>query len=90
MRHELRAQDDGYRSSLAPGLRSTQDARQLAEAIAFAAGRLAGLDADPPGLYGQVAAIAAIEEATWLALLIAYIGPLESEQPFAAIEATCP
>ena len=91
VRHELRAQDDGYRSSLAPGLRSTQDARQLAEAIAFAAGRLAGLDADPPGLYGQVAAIAAIEEATWLALLIAYIGPLESEQPFAAIEAArCP
>ena len=86
VRHELRAQDDGYRTSLAPGLRSTQDALQLAEAIAFAAGRLAGLGADPPGLYGQVAAIAEIEEATWLAVLIAYIGPLESEQPFAAIE----
>jgi hypothetical protein len=91
VRHELRAQDDGYRSSLAPGLRSTQDARQLAEAIAFAAGRLAGLGADPPGLYAQVAAIAELEEATWLAVLIAYIGPLESEQPFAAIEAArCP
>ena len=87
VRHELRAQDDGYRSPLAPGLRSTQDARQLAEAIAFAAGRLAALDGDPPGLYAQVAAIADIEEATWLAVLIAYIGPLESEQPFAAIEA---
>ena len=91
VRHELRAQDDGYRTSLAPGLRSTQDARQLAEAIAFAAGRLAALGADPPGLYGQVDAIADIEEATWLAVLIAYIGPLETEQPFAAIEdARCP
>jgi len=87
VRHELRAQDDGYRSSLAPGLRSTQDARRLADAVAFAAGRLAGLAANPPGLYAQVAAIADIEEATWLAVLIAYIGPLESEQPFAAIEA---
>jgi hypothetical protein len=91
VRHELRAEDDGYRSSLAAGLRSTHDARQLAAAMAFAAGRLAGLSADPPGLYGQVAAIAEIEEATWLAVLIAYIGPLESEQPFAAIEAArCP
>lgn len=91
VRHELRAQDDGYRSQLAPGLRSTQDARRLAGAIAFAAGRLEGLGGEPPGLYAQVATIADIEEATWLALLIAYIGPLESERPFAAIEAArCP
>ena len=42
-------EDDGYRSPLAPGLRSTEDARRLAEEIAFAAGRLAALDREPPG-----------------------------------------
>jgi hypothetical protein len=91
VRRELRSEDDGYRSALAPGLRSTQDARRLAGEIAFAAGRRAGLAADPPGLYAELRAIADIEEATWLALLIAFIGPLEQADPFAAIEAArCP
>ena len=91
VRRELRSEDDGYRSPLAPGLRSTQDALRLAEEIAFATGRLAGLAADPPGLYAEVGAEVDAEQATWLALLIAYIGPLEEEEPFAAIEAArCP
>jgi hypothetical protein len=87
VRREARSDDDGYRSPLAPGLRSTQDAQRLAGEIAFAAGRLAGLAADPHGLYARVADEADIEQATWLALLIAYLGPLQGEQPFAAIEA---
>ena len=87
IRREARADDDGFRSALAPGLRSTQDARRLAEEIAFAAARVAALAAEPPGLYAELAAQGDPEEATWLALLIAYLGPLESEQPFAAIEA---
>ncbi len=86
VRHEARADDDGYRSTLAPGLRSTLDARRLASEIGFAAGRLSVLAADPPGLYAEIASAADIEQATWLALLTAYLGPLESEQPFAAIE----
>jgi hypothetical protein len=87
VRHEARSDDDGYRSPLAPGLRSTQDAQRLAGELAFAAARLAGLAADPRGLYAQVADEPDIEQATWLALLIAYLGPLQGEQPFAAIEA---
>jgi hypothetical protein len=88
VRHEARADDDGYRSPLAPGLRSTQDARRLAREIGFAVGRLAALGGgDPPGLYAEIAADPNLEEATWLALLTAYLGPLSGDQPFAAIEA---
>ncbi len=87
VRREARSDDDGYRSPLAPGLRSHQDARRLASEIGFAAGRLAALAADPPGLYAEIAGSTDIEQATWLALLTAYLGPLERDQPFAAIAA---
>jgi hypothetical protein len=87
VRHEARAEDDGYRSALAPGLRATEDARHLAVEIAFANGRLTALERDPPGLYAVVASEPDIEEATWLAFLIVYIGPLEGDEPFTAIEA---
>ena len=80
------AVDDGYRSPLAPGLRSTEDARRLAEEIAFASTRLALMASDPPGLYRAVAdASGDLEERTWLAFLIAYLYPLESADPFAEI-----
>lgn len=87
VRREARSDDDGHRSALAPGLRSTTDARRLAAEIGFASGRLEALAVDPPGLYGEIAAAPDVEQATWLAVLTAYLGPLESEQPFAAIEA---
>jgi hypothetical protein len=87
VRREARSDDDGYRSQLAPGLRSSTDARRLAAEIGFASGRLEALAVDPPGLYGEIAATPDLEQATWLALLTAYLGPLEREQPFAAIEA---
>jgi hypothetical protein len=79
--------DDGYRSPLAPGLRSSADARALAEEIAFAQARLNVLESKPPGLYREVADVAGeLEERTWLALLIAYLAPLEgAEDPFASI-----
>jgi len=86
VRHEARSEDDGYRSALAPGLRSTADAARLAGEIGFAAGRLEALSADPPGLYARIAGDDDLEQATWLALLTAYIGPLESPDPFSAIE----
>ena len=61
-----RAADDGYRSPLAPGLRATADAERLASALAAAAARL-----EPPGPYPEVAAEPDLEEATWLAFLLA-------------------
>jgi hypothetical protein len=79
--------DDGYRSSLVPGLRSTSDAQRLAEDLALAAARVQRLSTAPPGLYAEVADPAAdLEERTWLAFLIAYLGPLEqAEDPFQAV-----
>ena len=44
------------------------------------------LQADPPGLYAEVAdASRPIEERTWLAFLIAYLGPVDDAEPFAGI-----
>ncbi len=81
-----RGVDDGYRTPLAPGMRSSADAERLAEELAFAAGRLALLEADPPGLYAEVSrGTDDLEERTWLAFLIAYLAPLEGDDPFASI-----
>lgn len=85
MRRPTRSADDGYRSDLAPGLRSTDDARRLAQEIAFATGRLGELAASPRGLYAEVANGADEEEALWLAFLIAYLGPSDDDAPFAGI-----
>jgi hypothetical protein len=82
------AVDDGYRSALVPGLKSSDEAARLADELAFAATRLKLLAEDPPGLYKEVGSDASdVEERTWLAFLIAYLAPLESEDPFAAIAA---
>jgi hypothetical protein len=86
VRRLSRAAEDGFRSALVPGLRSGADAQRLAEELAFAATRLERLAADPPGLYAEVAdASHPIEERSWLAFLIAYLGPTDDEQPFAGI-----
>ncbi len=88
VRRLARGVDDGYRSGLAPGLRSSADAERLAEELAYAAQRLRRLEEDPPGLYGEVArGREDLEEASWLAFLIAYLGPLEGEDPFVSIRA---
>jgi hypothetical protein len=87
VRRLSRGAEDGFRSALLPGLRSGADAHRLADELAFAATRLARLAADPPGLYVEVAdAGAELEERTWLAFLIAYLGPLDGDTPFAGIE----
>jgi Alpha-glutamyl/putrescinyl thymine pyrophosphorylase clade 3 len=90
---EGRAEDDGYRSALVPGLRASADASRLAHAIAFSSGRLLALAAQPPGLYGEVRTLAGedLERATWMCFLIVYLCPLEGasspegEDPFAGI-----
>lgn len=88
VRRVRNASDDGYRSGLVPGLRSSEEARKLAEEVAFAATRLRLLASDPPGLYAEVAdAGGGVEDRTWLAFLIAYLYPLEQDDPFAAIAA---
>ena len=87
VRRLARGVDDGYRSPLLPGLKSSADAERLAQELASSAGCLGLLSSDPPELYAEVAAAdGELEERTWLALLIAYIGPLEEASPFRSIE----
>lgn len=82
-----RGMDDGYASPLVPGLKSSADAERLAAELAFSAARLERLTEDPPGLYAQVADPEGdIEERTWLAFLIAYICPIDGDEPFVGIE----
>jgi hypothetical protein len=82
-----RGADDGYQSPLVPGLKSSVEAERLADELAFAAARLETLADDPPGLYAEVADPAGdVEERTWLSFLIAYLGPLDGEDPFAEID----
>jgi hypothetical protein len=88
VRRLTRGTDDGFQSSLVPGLRSSEDAERLAEEIAFATRRLHTIEREPTGLWASVADSSAdIEERTWLAFLVAYIGASDSDQPFAAIDA---
>jgi hypothetical protein len=85
VRLESRAEDDGYRSPLGPGLRASQDARQLAQEIAFADGRLVAITTAPPDLYGEIREQEDREQATWMCFLSAYLSPLEGPDPFAGI-----
>jgi len=87
VRREDRAQDDGYRSELLPGVRASADASRLAEEIAFSSGRLLALAGAPPGLYAEARALAEadLQEATWICFLISYFSPLDGEDPFAGI-----
>jgi hypothetical protein len=87
VRRLARGADDGFRSPLAPGLKSSEDAERLAEELAFAAGRLTRLETDPPGCYREAAGEPDIEEGTWLAFLIAYLCPVNGDDPFAGIRA---
>jgi hypothetical protein len=84
---EGRAEDDGYRSELVPGLRASADAARLAQEIAFSCGRLLVLGTEPPGVYGEARALALedLERATWMCLLTAYLCPLDGEDPFVGI-----
>jgi hypothetical protein len=85
VRQLQRGADDGYRSPLAPGLRSSMEAARLAEELAFAARRLQTLRERPPGLYAEVAAPGDVEERAWLAFLLAYLCPLDEADPFVAV-----
>src|SRR3954447_9952812 len=71
-RQLTRAADDGYRNPLVPGLKATADAERLAAALTQAADRL-----EPPGPYPVIAEIGDLEQATWLAFLIALAPDLQ-------------
>jgi hypothetical protein len=79
-RRLARAQDDGYRNQLVPGLRATADAERLAAALAIAAERL-----EPPGPYDAVATEPDREQATWLAFLLALAGPGDPDRQDAIV-----
>jgi hypothetical protein len=81
-RRLARAADDGYRNALVPGLKATADAERLAAAIAAAVERLR-----PPGPHPEVAAEPDVEEATWLAFLLALAGPAAPALQAAVLEA---
>ncbi len=88
MHRESRAQDDGYRSALAPGLHASPDAARLAAEIAFSSGRLLALADAPPGLFNEMRLLAAageLERATWMCFLAVYLSPLQGEDPFAGV-----
>ena len=85
MIHEQRAEDDGYRSPLATGLRASADAERLAQEIGFAEGRLLALRTAPPDLYGEIREQEDPEQAMWMCFLSAYLSPLEDADPFAGI-----
>jgi hypothetical protein len=87
VRRMARAADDGYEHELLPGLRSSVDAARLADELAFSTNRLEELAIDPPGLYADVALASDPEEAAWLAFLIAYLSPLDGDDPWAGIAA---
>ena len=80
-----RAEDDGYRNRLVPGLRATADAERLASALLIGAERL-----EPPGPYPEVATEPDAERATWLALLLALAGPGDPERQAAVLAAAPP
>ncbi len=67
-----RAADDGYRNPLVPGLKATADAERLAGALTQAELRL-----HPPGPYPILAEEPDLEQATWLAFLLALAPDLQ-------------
>ncbi len=81
-RQLAREADDGYRSELVPGLKASADAERLASAMAAAAQRL-----EPPGPYEVVATEPDLEDATWLAFLLALTGPDAPDLQTAVLDA---
>src|ERR687898_757927 len=68
-RRIARAEDDGYRNQLVPGLRATADAERLGAALLEAEARIT-----PPGPHEAVATEPDREQATWLAFLLTLVG----------------
>ncbi|HET9094400.1 MAG TPA: hypothetical protein VFN36_04885 [Solirubrobacteraceae bacterium] len=100
VRRLARGLEDGYRSSLVPGLKSSQDAERLAEEIAFSTTRLALMDQiaagrDVPDVdpaWREIAAPGDLEGRTQLAIACVLDGPRgveagQREETLAGIQA---
>jgi hypothetical protein len=96
VRRLARGLEDGYHSSLVPGLRSSEDAERLAEEIAFAAWRLslmeqvaAGADGDGvPPAWSEIAAPGDVQVRTESAIRHVLDGPrgLKSDNRESVVE----
>jgi hypothetical protein len=83
VRRLARGVEDGYRSALVPGLKSSEDAERLAEEIAFSATRLLLMEqvaagAAPeylPPSWSEIAAPGDLDERTMLAMNVVLDGP---------------
>jgi len=83
VRRLARGAEDGYRSPLVPGLKSSEDAQRLAEEIAFSATRLQLMERvaageqpdDVPGIWREVAAPGDVEARTLVAFHHVLEGP---------------
>jgi hypothetical protein len=83
VRRLARGVEDGYRSLLVPGLKSSEDADRLAEEIAYAATRLSLMEqvaagagiAEAPAIWNQVAAAGDSAERSRLAIAHVLAGP---------------
>ena len=73
-----RAEEDGYRNELVPGVKATADAERLAASLAVAAARL-----EFPGPHPEIAELDP-EQATWLAFLLSLAEPALHEALIAA------
>ena len=88
VRRVARGADDGYRSPLVIGLKSGTDAGAAGRGAGVRRPPAAAARARPAGALprGRRRRRAGVEERSWLAFLIAYLCPLEGEDPFAEIE----
>ncbi|MDE3132462.1 MAG: hypothetical protein KGL15_00180 [Acidobacteriota bacterium] len=85
VRRLARGAEDGYRSPLVPGLKSSEDAERLAEEVAFAAWRLALMeqvaagetvaDVSVPAAWSEIAASGELEIRTENAIRLVLDGP---------------
>jgi hypothetical protein len=97
VRRLARGAEDGYRSPLVPGLKSSEDADRLAEAIAYAATRLSLMEqvaagaevADAPAGWHEIAASGDLDARTRLAIDAVLSGSrgLKSGNPQDVVEA---
>jgi hypothetical protein len=83
VRRLARGVEDGYRSPLLPGLKSSEDAERLAEEIVFATTRLSLMEQvaagatieGVPAAWGEIAAPGELEARTQLAISHVLVGP---------------
>ena len=85
VQREARAEDDGYRCDLVPGIHSSEDAQRLVREIGFSSGRLLTLTAAPPSLYAEARDSRTSSRRPGCASWPLTSRRLQGEQPFAGV-----